>query len=198
MVIHKAETKVAQYGQWDGYPSGQGSTIVEFLKSDENVKNLKSNLDRCRFIEDDGRDKEFMDSYNKNAPEWSNDPDNRTEEQKRWFDTFMTRNLGGDILSKIANSSVDEILIRDSSSFAADSLMNEWSYVIDFDKNVLEVYTGFNTSPLADGERFKNLESLRDGKYYPITLKKSFPLDDLPTEEEFCNQCDPSEESEEE
>ena len=24
MVIHDGETKIAQYGQWDGYPSGQG------------------------------------------------------------------------------------------------------------------------------------------------------------------------------
>ena len=31
MVIHKEEPKIAQYGQWDGYPSGQGSTALKFL-----------------------------------------------------------------------------------------------------------------------------------------------------------------------
>ena len=28
-VIHKDEYKVAQYGQWDGYPSGQGDTVLD-------------------------------------------------------------------------------------------------------------------------------------------------------------------------
>ena len=30
-VVKGGEYKVAQYGQWDGYPTGQGETIVEFL-----------------------------------------------------------------------------------------------------------------------------------------------------------------------
>lgn len=25
--------KVAQYGQWDGYPSGQGAVVLEFAKN---------------------------------------------------------------------------------------------------------------------------------------------------------------------
>ena len=47
MVINKAgETKVVQYGQWDGYPSGQGVDILAFLrgadldKYDEEVSKL--------------------------------------------------------------------------------------------------------------------------------------------------------------
>ena len=32
MVISENKTKVAQYGQWDGYPEGQGKTILKFLK----------------------------------------------------------------------------------------------------------------------------------------------------------------------
>jgi hypothetical protein len=33
MVVSNNETKVAQYGQWDGYPEGQGVTILTFLRS---------------------------------------------------------------------------------------------------------------------------------------------------------------------
>lgn len=47
MVINKVgETKVVQYGQWDGYPSGQGVDILAFLrdadlnKYDEEVSKL--------------------------------------------------------------------------------------------------------------------------------------------------------------
>ena len=36
LIIVKSEgkTKVAQYGQWDGYPTGQGKDIAIFLHSD--------------------------------------------------------------------------------------------------------------------------------------------------------------------
>ena len=34
MVINqKGEKKVAQYGQWDGYPSGVGVSVLNFLKN---------------------------------------------------------------------------------------------------------------------------------------------------------------------
>jgi len=29
------EIRVSQYGQWDGYPAGQGLTVFRFLKSEE-------------------------------------------------------------------------------------------------------------------------------------------------------------------
>lgn len=35
-VQHNNEYKVAKYGQWDGYPSGQGAGILEFLKGSFN------------------------------------------------------------------------------------------------------------------------------------------------------------------
>ena len=38
MVIADAETKVAQYGQWDGYPEGQGKIALEFLRGVDLVK----------------------------------------------------------------------------------------------------------------------------------------------------------------
>lgn len=33
VINEKGEVKVSQYGQWDGYPSGQGKDILEFLRS---------------------------------------------------------------------------------------------------------------------------------------------------------------------
>jgi len=48
MVISGGETKVAQYGQWDGYPSGQGVTILNFLKR-FSLKKFKKQLDKFQF-----------------------------------------------------------------------------------------------------------------------------------------------------
>ena len=52
MVIHKEEIKIAQYGQWDGYPEGNGVTILTFLRNKERVKKLTNKLKNIRFETD--------------------------------------------------------------------------------------------------------------------------------------------------
>jgi hypothetical protein len=96
------------------------------------------------------------------------------------------RDIGGKILERIQNSE-GPLLLVDSSSFAGDSVFCEWAYVIDLDKNVLEVYRGFNHDPLPDGERFQDLKPEESGgtMYYPIKHLITFPLDDLPDADEF-------------
>ena len=42
-VVSDGKYRVAQYGQWDGYPSGQGVGILEFL-IDGNLDALKRNV----------------------------------------------------------------------------------------------------------------------------------------------------------
>jgi len=44
MVISNGKTKVAQYGQWDGYPSGQGAAILNFFKKAD-LKVFKEKVD---------------------------------------------------------------------------------------------------------------------------------------------------------
>lgn len=38
------EKRIAQYGQWDGYPTGQGATAVGFLKNKDNITALVDRL----------------------------------------------------------------------------------------------------------------------------------------------------------
>lgn len=40
LVKSKGKVKVAQYGQWDGYPTGQGQTIADFLNSDVDLEDF--------------------------------------------------------------------------------------------------------------------------------------------------------------
>jgi len=141
IVKFNGETKVAQYGQWDGYPTGQGAAIVDFLKKKTNIKKLKKNLSKVRFSDQDGVDKEMFESYNKNAPTWSNEPDNRTPEQIRWFNTYMTRDLGADILNSIANSKDKEIILRNEEDYKKDSGC-EFYYEIDLDDETVSVNGG--------------------------------------------------------
>lgn len=36
-VVVDGEMKVAQYGQWDGYPEGQGATCCEFIQETDMI-----------------------------------------------------------------------------------------------------------------------------------------------------------------
>lgn len=163
MVIdQQGETKIAQYGQWDGYPSGVGVGVLEFLKNETLFGKLKSNLHKVRFLDSHGKDKDFAESYDKNAPEWSNEPDNRTQEQKRWFKTYITRDLAEEILINVANSEDEEIILIDHQSTAKKGGWVEWSYIINLKENTFGVYTHIDQPPI-----------------------EVYKLDALPSEKEF-------------
>lgn len=157
--------KIAQYGQWDGYPAGQGRTVLEFLNDASAVDMLRNYwLKNCRFL---------------SAAELEKPVDLDMHPQ-------LSRNLSADILNLAA--SVDRLALVDSLGFAADSLFCEWAYVIDFDTNVLEVYKGFNTTEAVG--RFKDMPTEEDSEYKPVTLIQTYPLDKLPTVEQLVADCD--------
>lgn len=193
-VFSGGEYKIAQYGQWDGYPSGAGVNILDFLSKEGNIYKLVTALDNVRFLEPEGQDKEFIESYDKNAPEWSSDPDNRTEDQIYWFNTYASRNIGSDILRVVSSSNDEEILLNNRLSFAGDSLFCEYAYVIDLDKGVFEAYEGFNEEKVTEGRFVSGDESLDDSKYEPVKIVKSYNLNNLPTEEEFLSDLEPEDE----
>ena len=182
--------KVAQYGQWDGYPEGLGVTLLGMLTGDF-IESLSSSLSKVRFI-DDVKDKDFIESYNNNAPEWSNDPDNRTTEQKEWFRKFASRDLSSKLLTNIIESTEEEILLFDKIEFAKDGLFCEWAYVIDLDSREFEVYKGFNRTTHS-GERFST-GMVDDQGYAPVKLVKKYSFDDLPSADEFLSDFEVNEE----
>jgi hypothetical protein len=98
---------------------------------------------------------------------------------------YLSRDIGADILNLVYDSNGDEIMLRDSTYFAGDSLFCEWAYVIDLDKNKLEIYSGFNKRDLGKDQRFKNAEVEKDSEYTPIRCIKKYSLMKLPTKAQF-------------
>lgn len=200
IVIRKEKPVVAQYGQWDGYPEGQGTTVLNFLKN-SNITKFKKKLNNVRFMNkrDENSMKKFMTEIG--APDGYMNMEQSSLYNKKY--PYLSRDHGADILNMIYDSdkSDGKIVLRNHINFASDSLFCEWAYLIDLDKNVLEVYEGFNTEPLDDDQRFKNMEVDNNGSgikiYYPIKCVKTYPLDNLPTEEEFIKELTPKEEEDE-
>ena len=118
-------TKVAQYGQWDHYPSGQGANILNFLTEDFRiVKKLEMALDKCEFVSDIFRSNLYSD-YNERYPE--------TDEMDR-FSVMLpsfSRDTGSDIL-KVILYSAGTVFLTDESDFENDDLFCEGVYTINY------------------------------------------------------------------
>jgi hypothetical protein len=181
------QPRIAQYGQWDGYPEGQGATVLKFLRS---LKSKRPGSKRDTFI------KRLRGSR------WATEEDfvainkaigadasglinmNQAERMKEGWPHF-SRDMGGEILQYVCNAvvPVGGFVFKNSLDFAAAGLFCEFAYVIDFDQNVFEVYKGFNDG---HGGRFADMPRSYP-EYAPVGLVKTYNLDNLPTENEFLS-----------
>lgn len=183
-VIKDGEFKIAQYGQWDHYITGQGMTALNFLNGEGNVEALRKAVDEVTYPT-----KEDIAAALKSV---GSEDGWVTMEQGNAFDKIypaLSRNHGAKILNMVANEGVREI--QKDETFPMDSLFCEGAYVVDLDNNVFEVYTGFQTTK-AKGRFVESVTEANKDGYWPVTLLGSFPLDDLPSEftEEYDDETD--------
>lgn len=150
MVIYKKKTVISQYGQYDGYPSYTGKAILEFMLNKEKVNKLKEQLDGGHVTLMTEKDAESRFGTN-----WCKE-------------SLLDSTAGCEVLNEICKGGHHWYLL-DSTVFAHDSLFCEWGWVINLDTMSLEVYKGFNFTPLEKGERFRCFNKLcRTNKYKPI------------------------------
>jgi hypothetical protein len=182
-VVVDGQYKIAQYGQWDGYPDGQGADVLEFLRTEMNPKVFKSKVRALRFLTEDERKAEWAAAGADLTEEWVT-----WEVSARHKELYPqnSRDTGAGIL-KLVQDGPDGMTIEDEIAFVADSLFCEWVWVVDLDRNTFEGFEGFNKTPLGNGERFFFLQE-GEPEYYPCKLRASFSLDKLPTKEEFLRR----------
>lgn len=182
------EFKVAQYGQWDGYPTGQGVDILDNLQS----------FHMSRFVDRIEQVKSLTeDEVNALWVECGADPASSlvsvvvAEEFKKKYPSLY-RDTGANIL-RIIYENNGGVPVHLSTEFAADGLFCEWAYVIDLDDNTLTVYRGFNQDSNADMGHFDFLKDMSykehrgDDQYLPPVRVKVYSLDDLPDKKEFSD-----------
>jgi len=117
-------TKIAQYGQWDGYPEHSGITALAFLRDKVNRDNLLVELQQVEFIDEE----EANDIYEGFDHDY-NDP-------TKYLNSYpgLHRDTGIDILKVVANT-MNTIKTIDNSEFAKDTLFCEGIYEVDFSTN---------------------------------------------------------------
>ena len=167
-VVKGGEYRVAQYSQWDGYPTGQGADVVKFLLADGAVRQLKEAVARVKVLS--------LEDVEKLWKERSLSKEGRSSVM------HLDRDCGAKILDYLISAPTPEAYL--SLEFAGDSLFCEYAYVVDLDRDRLEVYRGFNKEPLAKDERFFGFERFQDAGtreagYFPVKSWKSFDFSDL-------------------
>lgn len=184
------EYKLAKYCQWDGYPDGQGSTILNFLKK-TNLDIFRLKIKKLRKISDE----EINNKWAECGATKDNFVSMEVSNKMNTKYPHLHRDMGASILKYIMAQPAG-LKIPFRLNFAAESLFCEWAYVIDLDKQILEVYEGFNKKPLSEKDRFlflqkdeKNKEEA-DSEYYPIRLIRSFKLSRLPQNTYFIKACE--------
>jgi hypothetical protein len=117
-------TKIALYGQWDGYPSYSGIEALSFLRDESNQEMLRNKLTLVEFI-----DEEEANAIWEGFDHDDNDPTKYLMEYPG-----LHRDTGIKILEAVANANATVKMI-DNSEFRNDTLFCEGVYEVDFSTN---------------------------------------------------------------
>jgi hypothetical protein len=135
VIDREGVVRVAQYGQFDGYPSGQG---VNALLHSYNYRQIEKGLAKVRWATEE----EVEEIINK-FPQANYFG---TDDQKT-FDLYypnLIRETCADILGVVAWS-VGEVILVDNSDFEKDELFCEGVYIVDFQKGKFISWYGGKT-----------------------------------------------------
>jgi hypothetical protein len=133
-VIKNDKVVVAQYGQWDHYPSGQGLTALRFLRDEANVEKL---------------DKGLYWLYEVDSKDVGEIVDRIGEENFVTAYPSLIRDTGAEILELIANAKGALPVLLDT-DFENDELFCEGVFTVDLDKKrfITKTDLGITTLPL--------------------------------------------------
>lgn len=184
------QEKIA-YNHWDSYPSGLGADMLNWLRiaTSESTEQVAERVRALRVVDPQSKaTPEDVEALREFA-----DKGVGTKDPSDWY--VLLRHTQGNPAAMLQAG-----VIEDASHFPADSLMCEYGYVVDLDAQRFEAYEGFQHSPHGEG-RFADwpLDSYSEGigQYYPVRLVASWPLAELPSNEEFLATLKDADDTEE-
>jgi hypothetical protein len=180
-VVLDGELKIAQYGQWDGDPTGAGDTIVRFVLKKLKQKKFCRALRACSWYPASFDGDNIRTDFNK-QPELDRSTGASIMEyvQDGFYPNLLKHQNSSNRDLPYAGEPGERRLVRrlvDSRGFAGDSLFCEWGYVLDMDSSTLEVYKGFQKKPHGSGrfiDTFIRADRRESDQYYPIKLIRKY------------------------
>jgi len=160
------------YQQFDSYYSGVGQDTVDTLKEilADAKKGLPWLVKKAQSLKLVTEEKAPTAKQIEKLIKYHNS-DVSTGEKTEWYSLLRdTQGKIGEILE--CGFAID------NSDFLKESLWCEYAYIVNLDTNELEVYEGFQKQ--VGVGRYAKLERPEGEDYHPVTLKATFPLDNLP------------------
>lgn len=203
VVVLNGRWYIAQYGQWDGYPSVVGMQLVKLLASPELVAQVRAGLPHTYEPDDAALAKMWEDSADARTiinhdpdvdPDgrlrysqyslWQRDPVAHYAPELLDMLPSLSRETSAAILALVARGATAErpLPVKLEPTFANDGLFCEWAYVVDLDGEVLEVYEG--ASGKTPGHRFAHVGA--ENASVP-TFIASVPFGDLNGYKDDCD-----------
>jgi len=179
------EVEKIGYNQFDSYSDGKGIDNLRWLRqavADGRLDEIRQSAIDCKLVSNAVKPTPADVKHLAGATDLSVSKQSTDD----WY--CLTRDTHGFI-----EKMLDCGYIEDHSTFPLDSLFCEWAYIVDFDTGVFEVYKGFQDEAHTEG-RFAGRVAKPDDWvpeyqgakfYYPVRLVASYPLDALPSDEEF-------------
>lgn len=186
-VVIDGTNKLA-YNHYDSYPSHLGVKMLGSARSMSHELDAARSLARKLVLVDE-QEVPTAEQVKTLLDNLDNPEDTRTDQD--WYNVL--RDAQGDLFGYLQAG-----FMPDGGSFPSDSLFCEYAYVIDLDTETFEAYVGFQQEPHTEGRFAESVvtEEYRTAQYYPVKLVKSWPLSDLPTDEEFLAVTEPDEDDE--
>ena len=136
------ETKIVQYGQWDGYPTGQGQGIADFLKTVD-LKKFKKQVLALKKFTRKAIDKAYTDAgWDGKSQFVSCDISDKVKEAY----PALSRDTASEILALVHEGKVKKVQFCSdydikTGKVAEDTWCEYW-YEIDLDKETITVNSG--------------------------------------------------------
>lgn len=167
-------TEKIAYNHWDSYPDGLGLTVLAWLRETD-LEALPERVRALEVVSDEVPPDDLQVAKLQRAGFVNTDVGGRSE-RVTWYQAL--RETQGNPEATLAAG-----FVEDAHLFPLDSLFCEWGYLVDLDAGVLEVYKGFTRGEATEGRWAGQREEGSD--YAAVTRVKSWPLTELPTEDEF-------------
>lgn len=151
--------KVANYGQWDWYPTGQGEWVRAFL-SEVDLSIFEKKVAACRAITN-----EELEAIPENNGEWA--------KEYPW----LSRDAGSDILKYIME---DKSVLKMAEDCLIPNMWIEWSYLINLDAMTLTIYRW----SILSHEKYVR----KPNDHRPAVAMHTYSLDNLPTKEQWAKK----------
>lgn len=214
LVYYNGAYHIAQYGQWDGYPSGQGLTVLRFCRDPTNLASLAAALAAALVYEptpaqleawdaeaaalQDEYDAQVEEHYGRRAQQlangadkgaWLDEVDTRPAKPMQRVCPSVSRETGAGVLALVAGARGERVPVVREVGFVADTLFCEWAYVVDLDEGVLEVWSaGVGPEEGLESGRFEGLEEVGVGGGPGLVAR--WALGGLPDEAGFLSGCE--------